>query len=261
MPPSIRTSPSRGDPSHWLWQAALLLRNSRPVPDRALRLAVDDLAKHLLQDNVWRAPRYQGKVGITPAVRSDEVVTAHVLYNLAFLQHRLDPAQRDTVIGLPVRALIAKPHQSLWSGQTPGGKVDGDCYVASMLVRALTAVGRHLPEGQLHSDLHRFLADPPSPVLLNAECEPAVLCSERTWKAHRLESDAADTTLEDLERSLQPFLGTQESINQPKTVLEWSIPLLPGFVKVKRVSGIPNDAVPTTNRVLEYLERILFRKR
>ncbi len=249
------------DPSLWFWQVVLLRRCGRVVSTRIIREGVENLRLRIAGRRLWPAPQYPDRESDTPAIRSEEAVSCHILWDLAYLADEIGPTIIDEVLATPVRDLVDRPFIHHWQSHSDFGFHEDDAYISSLFVRSLCALSRNLPACHTRVLIRSFLGDDGSRSLHAARIDPFCLYSERFEMKKELEAMLRKGGLEQLPMIFQGSNQNRQDEMRPKNVLEWSLPLLGPFLQYKRVVNLPDSRAPLVISWLSSVEKFLISER
>lgn len=247
------------DVGHWLWQARLLLDANEFVATKQIHDAVDHLTAFLDAAPLWPAPQVPKASSATWALRSNEVISAHILYNLSFLAHIIRPDQLDRAIGSPLRHLIAYEKSGLWTCNTINGAYENDPYLSALMIRVFCSLSRRLPDCPLRENILLMLEPSITDYFLYKQFDPCCLFSEHFWNEQRM-SELLELDIP----TIFSNLFSKESIEQPKSFAEnslvWTIPILGKYLQFKRSVPVASVQVDTLDKLFSRLERVILQK-
>jgi hypothetical protein len=242
------------DCSNWIWAARLFSESGRTVVPSTLRDIIEHLAATLDADGLWGySPPWHSRH--VPHFCSRVVYTGHVVINLATLASQI-----------PQDLLDATLHKALYTLLDIGQRVAvadkavdteyplaTSAYCISILLRSFARVYAHGKSHQVAHDIER--ATQITSVLPRAGLS---FTPEDTGKPVD-----TDSLLSDLARYLATvdarLTAMQEGLLAQRTSseLEWSFPVIPSLLNLKRRVPLGDQDYPCLSRVLAWAENLM----
>jgi hypothetical protein len=242
------------DPANWVWAARLILEAGRHVNAATLRSLAQHLSDTCGGDGLWSyEPGWTSNH--VPHFRSKVVYTSHILINLAGLARDLPHDLLSPTLHKGTYALL-DIYRRMLDGKITASRsypLADSAYGYAVALRAISAAYLADRDSSLAGDILR--------IIHIDEHMPPCLRPEPT------DIGDLDTQVRILRGELSAYLSAIDKKidlvvsrtvpNDTTSFLEWSLPVVPSLLYLKRRRAVPEAQYPTLARALSFAERVL----